>query len=112
MGALTDSDNYVSYDTQRRPGVSNLLEILSTFDSQMRTPEALASNFEGASLKALKEAASEAVITGLQGIRERYLDVLSADEGRYLDAVELEGARKARASADETMAIVREATGL
>lgn len=112
MSSLTDSSNHVSYDPTNRPGVSNLLEILSIFDVQGRTPGELAERLSQASLKDLKQTVSGAVIQGLAGIRERYIDLLSADEGRYIDVVEDKGAKKARASAEETMAVVREATGL
>lgn len=112
MGALTDSIGFVSYDPETRPGVSNLLEIISVFDKQGKSPQTLAEELRDVSMKSLKEAASEAVIGGLRGVRDRYLDFLSADDGRYLDTVESEGARTARDSANETMALVREATGL
>ncbi|KAH9239216.1 hypothetical protein K456DRAFT_1828183 [Colletotrichum gloeosporioides 23] len=112
MSALTDSSNVVSYDPNERPGVSNLLEILSVFDGKGRTPSHLAQEYSQASLKDLKQAVSEAVICGLSGFRERYLDLISTDEGRYLDSVEARGAERARQSAEETMVVVREATGL
>lgn len=112
MSALTDSQNSVSYDPESRPGVSNLLEILSIFDEQARDPSQLGEALAGASLKELKQTVAQSVVAGLQGMRERYLDVLSADGGKYVDYVQAEGAKKARANAEETMAIVREATGL
>ncbi|OHW96366.1 tryptophanyl-tRNA synthetase [Colletotrichum incanum] len=112
MSARTDSYNYVSYDPTNRPGVSNLMEILSMFDAQGRTPSQLAKSLSHASLKDLKQSVSAVVAQGLEGIRERYLHFLSADDGKYLDAVEAQGAKKARLSAEETMTVVREATGL
>ncbi|KAM0275838.1 hypothetical protein ACHAQH_007348 [Verticillium albo-atrum] len=112
MSALTDCDNTVSYDPQNRPGVSNLLEILSIFDKSGREPLQLADSLSGSNLKQLKQKVAESVVSGLHGIRERYIDLLSADDGKYLDFVEAEGGRKARTNAAETMAIVREATGL
>ncbi|KAL0931592.1 tryptophanyl-tRNA synthetase [Colletotrichum truncatum] len=112
MSALTDSSNYVSYDAKNRPGVSNLLEILSLFDDQGRGPTQLAQSLSRASLKDLKQTVSNSVIQGLAGIRERYMDLISADEGRYLDFVEAQGAKRARQSAEKTMCIIREATGL
>ncbi|KAK1598808.1 tryptophanyl-tRNA synthetase [Colletotrichum navitas] len=112
MSARTDSSNYVSYDPTNRPGVSNLVEILSLFDSQGRTPCQLVETLSQASLKDLKRIVSAAVVQGLNGIRARYFELLSADEGKYLDAVEAQGAKRARLSAEETMTIVREATGL
>ncbi|GKT53554.1 tryptophanyl-tRNA synthetase [Colletotrichum tofieldiae] len=82
------------------------------FDAQGRTPSQLAKTLSQASLKDLKQTVSAVVVQGLDGIRERYFHFLSADEGKYLDAVEAQGAKKARLSAEETMAVVREATGL
>jgi tryptophanyl-tRNA synthetase len=112
MSALTDSRNAISYDPVDRPGVSNLLDILSAFDAEGRSPTDLATSLESQSLKSLKEMASESVIRQLGGIRRRFLEFLHADGGGYLDSVEVVGAKKARASAEETMQIVREAIGL
>ncbi|SPN98300.1 related to tryptophan-tRNA ligase, mitochondrial [Cephalotrichum gorgonifer] len=114
MGAVTDSENYVSYDPAARPGVSNLLRLLSYFDSGSRTPEQLAAELssENAGLGVLKQSVSESIIAAMSGIRERYLQLLAEDGGGFIDHVAREGARKAQLRADETMAIVREAVGL
>ncbi len=112
MAALTDSTNAVSYDPKGRPGVSNLLEILSLLGTQGKTPEALARDMSGADLRVLKRKVSDAVARGIGGIRERYLELLSRDDGRYLDHVETLGARKARANAEQTMDSVRSAVGI
>lgn len=111
-GALTDSQNSISYDPATRPGVSNLLEILSIFDDRNREPAALAVEHSSCTMKELKETVCGAVIQGLHGIRERYAELLSADDGKYIDHVEATGAKRARENAEETMAIVRQATGL
>ncbi|KAL2873473.1 Tryptophan--tRNA ligase, mitochondrial [Colletotrichum sp. CLE4] len=79
---------------------------------KVTNPTQLAESLSHASLRDLKQAVSKAVIEGLGGIRERYIELLSVDEGRYLDAVEAKGASKARLNANETMVLVREATGL
>ncbi len=42
---LTNSINGVSYDPANRPGVSNLLEIMSYFDYQRRTALELARSY-------------------------------------------------------------------
>ncbi|KAL2753825.1 hypothetical protein ACRALDRAFT_1064965 [Sodiomyces alcalophilus JCM 7366] len=112
MAALTDSMNFVSFDPDARPGVSNLLGILSIFDSSGRDPAQLAKVLENRSLMDLKQLVTDAAISGLQGIRQRYIGFLSADEGKYIDWVEAEGARRARENAEETMVLVRQATGL
>lgn len=111
MSALTDSTNAVSYDPENRPGVANLLELLSVFDKAGRSPTALADELKGANLRDLKTQAAATVVQGLAGMRERFLDVLSRNGGRYLDEVEAEGAEKANANAQVTMNIVRSAVG-
>lgn len=107
--ALTDSLPGVSYDTATRPGVSNLLDILSVFDTQHRTPSQLAVEYSEIAPKLLKEMVSDAVVRGLDGIRSRYLELL--DNVAHLDRIEAEGAHKARQSAAETMQLVRAAVG-
>ncbi|RDA90095.1 hypothetical protein CP533_5689 [Ophiocordyceps camponoti-saundersi (nom. inval.)] len=109
--ALTDSVSGITYDVKKRPGISNLLEIFSVFDSQRRTPEQLAQAHSTAQPRQLKTLVANAVVGGLLGIREKYLDLLEADNG-YLEQLEAEGAEKARQSAQNTMDLVRNAIGL
>lgn len=109
--ALTDSLTGISYDTKARPGISNLLDILSIFDPEARGPERLAMLFSDLSPRQLKDTVAEAVISGLKGIRERYTTLLD-DRDNYLDNVAKLGARRASESAEETMCLVRESVGL
>lgn len=109
--ALTDSLPGISYDAAARPGISNLLDMLSIFDAQQRSPVQLAEEHSDAQPRQFKALVSDAVCQGLHGIRSRYLELLSLDKGAYLDHVEAEGTRKARQSAEETMHIVRSAVG-
>ena len=111
MSALTDSVNSISYDPVSRPGVSNLLQLLSYFSDDQKSPEQLAKNYASLGLGELKMLVSHTIASALEGIQARYKEVMAEDEGRYLDYVEANGARKARENADATMAIVREAVG-
>lgn len=113
MAALTDSTNSVSYDPENRPGVSNLLQLLSHFDPAGRSAEALGSEYESQDmgLGQFKKAVAETIAEHLAPVRKKYEQVLAEDGGRYLDHVEKQGAVKARESADATMALVREAVG-
>jgi tryptophanyl-tRNA synthetase len=113
MAALTDSTNSVSYDPENRPGVSNLLQLLSHFDAAGRSAETLGSKYEsqGMGLGQFKKVVAETIVEHLAPVREKYERVLAEDGGKYLDYVEKQGAFKARESADATMAIVREAVG-
>lgn len=113
MAALTDSTNSVSYDTEKRPGVSNLLQLLSHFDAAGRSAEALGSEFgsQGLGLGQFKKVVAETIAEHLAPVRSKYEQVLAEDGGKYLDHVEKQGAIKARESANATMALVREAVG-
>ncbi len=108
--ALTDSMPGISYDVETRPGISNLLDILSLFDSDGKSAALLAADFSEASPRELKAAVSEAVIKGMGGIGRRYEKLL--EDTKFLDHVAAEGGKRARQSADETMHLVREAMGL
>ncbi|KAK2628426.1 hypothetical protein QTJ16_001529 [Diplocarpon rosae] len=110
--SLTDSDNSVSYSPSLRPGVSNLLSILASFDGEGRTPAQLGAKYaaEGMGLGTFKKVVAEAVVQGLEAVRREFERIL-ADEG-YVEDVADKGARAARESAEETMVLVREAVGL
>ncbi|KAF8866015.1 Nucleotidylyl transferase [Acephala macrosclerotiorum] len=80
--ALTDSSNSVSYSRSLRPGVTNLLHLLSAFDSSGKTAEELGNELEGSGigLGAFKSLVADAVSEGLRGVRERFERVMG-DEG-------------------------------
>jgi len=109
--ALTDSQAGIAYDPANRPGISNLLDILSIFDVRTRSSSELASDYSDLSARQLKDMVSDVVITGLAGFRQRYQELLGSRRD-FLDKVEADGAAKARRSAAETMSKVREAIGL
>lgn len=109
--ALTDSLPGISYDTAARPGISNLLDILSAFDAKGRTALDIADECDQMTPRQLKALVSDSIICGLQGFSDRYRNLLD-DRGSYLEFVEAEGARKARKSAEETMHLVRSAVGI
>lgn len=120
MRAVTDSQSgFVSYDTAGRPGVSNLLEILAVLEGprtgwgRRRTPAEVAGDFAVSQhpLKALKERTAEVVVAELRDVRERYMGLLGDSDGKELDEIEALGAEKARASAEATMKLVKEAVG-
>ncbi|KAG7290990.1 hypothetical protein NEMBOFW57_000997 [Staphylotrichum longicolle] len=110
-GATTDSLAGVSYDPQTRPGVANLIEILSGFDPERRSPQVLAQQMEeGYKITDLKEAVTKVVCDELAEVRERYqLYVSQNDQLREYAAV---GNQKATESAKKTMELVNEAVGL
>ncbi|GAQ41198.1 tryptophan--tRNA ligase MSW1 [Aspergillus tubingensis] len=107
--ALTDSETTITYDPLRRPGVSNLLELLSHFEG--RSCEELVLEFQSTSLRALKENLAHKISNHLQPVREKYFSLME-DKTGYLEDISEKGARAARANAELTMTRVREAMGL
>ncbi|KAJ5752336.1 hypothetical protein N7520_009253 [Penicillium odoratum] len=107
--ALTDSEPTITYDPAHRPGVSNLIEILSHFE-EVSCAE-IASEYKSASLRTLKEHVASKIAHHLQPVRERYMEIM-ADQSGYLDTVSREGGEAAQANASETMREVRDVMGL
>jgi tryptophanyl-tRNA synthetase len=104
--AVTDSDNEVSFDLDKKPGISNLLEILAACTGEK--PQVLAEGFT--QYGALKTAAGEAVIELLRPIQARYTE-LAADPVHVASLLHL-GAAKARAVASVTLERTYRAAGL
>lgn len=110
--ALTDSVAGVSYDPEHRPGVSNLLAIMSYLDEQGRTAGELAQACNSMGMREFKATVTSAISEGLASTRDRYNRIMNNDETHYLDDIAIEGSSKARRQADKTMAAVRRAKGL
>jgi len=105
--AVTDSGSDVRRAPEK-PGVSNLIEILAA----VRGVEAAAveAEFAQARYGDFKTVVAAAVVEYLTPVRERY-EALRADESA-LEAILQDGARKARATASQTLADVRDRMGV
>jgi tryptophanyl-tRNA synthetase len=97
--AVTDSGREVRYDPQEKPGVSNLLEIMSVATGD--PIEDLEKRFDSAGYGDFKAAVGEAVVELLGPIRERY-EALRTDE-RELQRLLAVGAEKARRTSEPTL---------
>ena len=107
MRATTDSDGLIKYDVENKPGVSNLLSIYSAFTG--RSIESLEQDYEGQGYGTLKKDLVEVTIAALRPIKERYQEIRFSGE---LDDALADGAERARAIAEKTMARVKERFGL
>jgi len=105
--AVTDSGREVRYDPQEKPGVSNLLEIMTVATGE--PIDALEQRFDGAGYGEFKEAVGEAVIELLTPIRERF-EALRADE-RELQRLLAVGAEKARRTSEPTLEAIYDRMG-
>ena len=105
--AVTDSGREIAYDPDAKPGVSNLVEILSVATG--RTIPEVEADYAGKGYGDLKGDVAEAVVELFRPMQERYAE-LRADEGelRRLLAV---GAEKARAASAPTLERMYERMG-
>lgn len=110
--ALTDSIAGVSYDPEHRPGVSNLLAIMSYLDEQGRTAEELAQAYSSMNMQHFKARVTSAISESLASTRDKYNRIMSNDETHYLDDITIEGSNRARLQADKMMIAVRQVIGL
>ncbi len=97
--AVTDSERDIRYDPLAKPGVSNLLEIMSVATGS--SIDDLVARFQGAGYGELKEAVGESVVELLAPIRERF-QALREDE-RELQRLLAVGADKARRASEPTL---------
>lgn len=104
--AVTDSGREI-VRAPDKPGVSNLIDILSVATD--RGPHEIERAYEGAGYGQLKTDVGDAVVAMLTPIRERY-ESLRADEAALLDRLH-EGAARATAVADPTLARMIEKMG-
>ncbi|MBX3311669.1 MAG: tryptophan--tRNA ligase [Microbacteriaceae bacterium] len=104
--AVTDNDALIKFDPQNKPGVSNLLAIISTLaeESIQQTQDRLA----GLGYGDLKKEVEERVMAEIIPVRERTMELLAGSE---LDDMLSAGATKAANVASETLAQVYDKIG-
>ncbi|MEO8094498.1 MAG: tryptophan--tRNA ligase [Pseudolysinimonas sp.] len=105
--AVTDTDGEVRFDRDAKPGVSNLLTLLSTLGGS--TIAALESEFAGRGYGDLKAATAEAVVAEFGPVRERVLELLS--DPAELDRMLAGNADRAEAIAQATLERVYDRVG-
>lgn len=105
--ATTDSDQSIRYDKENKPGISNLMSILSLCSSE--SLDAIEKEFDGQGYGAFKQRVADAVTDTLQPIQERYNELIQSDD---LDDVLDRGAEKANAVAQKMLRKAENAMGL
>jgi tryptophanyl-tRNA synthetase len=97
--AVTDSGTEVRYDREEKPGITNLLEIMSVATGDPIAE--LEARYDSSGYGRFKEDVGEAVVELLDPIQRRY-EELRADEGE-LRAMLARGAEKARVESEPTL---------
>jgi len=103
----TDALPGLEWDNPERPECTNLLTIYKAVTG--KTKEEILAEVGGMSWGTFKPLLAEAVIRHLDPIQQRYHDIMQRPE--YLDSVLADGARKASAIADKTLADAYAAMG-
>jgi len=105
--AVTDSGTDVRYAPEEKPGISNLLEIMSVATGEA-IPE-LEARYDSGGYGPFKEDVAEAVVALLDPIRTRYEELRS--DPQELQRLLAHGAGKARETAEPTLEQMYERMG-
>jgi tryptophanyl-tRNA synthetase len=105
--AVTDAEGSIRADDEAKPGVTNLLRVFAALSGQSVAD--LEATYAGAGYGTFKKDLAEVVVDTFAPIRERTAKYLADPD--VLDAILLDGARRARVIARETMAEVRDRCG-
>lgn len=106
--ATTDSEGTIRYDLARRPGISNLITILS--EVQSVSVDAAVKQFEGQGYKEFKETLTQAMIAFISPIRAQQTELLA--DPTELARILKTGSDHAREIAEKKMIQVRKALGV
>ncbi|MFJ6478671.1 tryptophan--tRNA ligase [Streptomyces sp. NPDC091682] len=106
--AVTDTEAEIRFDSEKKPGVSNLLTIYSTLTGE--TVAELEAKYEGKGYGALKTDLAGVMVDFVTPFKKRTQEYL--DDPETLDSLLAKGAEKARAVAAETLAQAYDRLGL
>ena len=106
--AVTDCDNTIRFDPEEKPGVANLMSIMSALTG--KGMDDIAAEYDGQGYGKFKDAVADSVIAALEPIQKEY-ERISADKA-YLQQVMDSGRDRASAIAHRTMLKVRKKLGI
>ncbi len=107
MSAVTDSDNEVRYDVENKPGISNLLVIMSELTG--RSIESIQKEYATAGYGTFKKAVADVVCAELETLQKKVEEIKNS---QLIDQILMDGANKARKIAQETLSNVYQKIGL
>ena len=105
--AVTDSDSEIRFDPEAKPGVSNLLNIISALSGE--SADAICSELSGQGYGALKNRASDCVIAALEPLQAEFRRLIADKE--YLFGVLNSSSEKAAYLASKTLRKVQKKIG-
>jgi tryptophanyl-tRNA synthetase len=105
--AVTDSGTEVRFDEEKKPGISNLLTIFSAVTG--RTVEDLETAYDGKGYGVFKSDLADVVVDFVTPFRDRTFQLL--DDRSELEGILRDGAARASAVAERTLADVYDRVG-
>lgn len=106
--AVTDSDGEIRFDPENKPGVSNLLSILSTLSGE--SMDTLVARLAGQGYGKLKEETAQATVEAMKPIQARFQQLMG--DRQYLAETLKENAQRAQVLALRTLRKVYKKLGL
>lgn len=106
--AVTDSGTEIKYDPDKKPALTNLINIYGSFSD--KSPKEIEKSYKGKGYKGFKEGLAEVIIDFLKPFQKKLVD-LEKDPG-YTEKILKEGAEKLAPQAKETLQKVKKAIGL
>lgn len=106
--AVTDSESEVCYDAQKKPGISNLMDIYSAVTG--KSYEAIEQEFAGKGYGDFKLAVGEAVADELKPLQTRYAELMK--DKAYIESMIKMNDEKAAYYANKTLRKVQKKVGL
>ena len=110
MSATTDSGKEVLYDEQKKPGISNLMEIYALLDPKIKNLKQIETMYAGKSYAEFKADLAEVVIETLKPFQMKYNE-LKADPGHVIEILE-RSEERARKLSSATLNEVKKKIGL
>ena len=107
MKATTDSDNIIKYDEENKPGISNLINILSVVTDT--SIEEVEEKFKDSGYGEFKKYVSEEVSNFISKIQDKYNELLNSN---ILDDILNEGINKSRELALNKYELMKEKMGV
>ena len=107
MSAVTDSDNTIVFDPINKPGISNLLTIMSSLTQ--RSVEDIANEYNGQGYGTFKKAVADVVINELETLQNKVNEIKKSG---MIEKVLEDGANKARYLARKKLSKVYRKIGI
>lgn len=107
MSATTDSDNYIKFDVEDKPGISNLINIYASL-SGLKIQE-VEEKFKDSNYGEFKKEVANLVVEKVSTIQEKYNELLKSDK---LEEILNDGIEAVRPMAKKKYEIMKQKLGL